>query len=48
MDLRQRTVAEEISCTGIGLHSGKTVKLTIKPAPPNSGICFERVDISPL
>jgi len=47
MDLRQRTVSEEISCTGIGLHSGKTVKLTIKPAPPNSGICFERVDISP-
>ncbi|RLB29689.1 MAG: UDP-3-O-acyl-N-acetylglucosamine deacetylase [Desulfobacteraceae bacterium] len=47
MDLRQRTVAEEISCTGIGLHSGKKVRLTIKPAPPNSGITFERVDISP-
>jgi len=47
MDLRQRTVAEEISCTGIGLHSGKKVKLTVKPAPPNSGIAFERVDISP-
>jgi UDP-3-O-[3-hydroxymyristoyl] N-acetylglucosamine deacetylase len=46
MDLRQRTVAEEISCTGIGLHSGKKVKLTIKPAPPNSGIAFERTDIS--
>ena len=47
MDLRQRTIAEEISCTGIGLHSGKKVKLTIKPAPPNSGISFERIDISP-
>ena len=47
MDLRQRTVAEEISCTGIGLHSGKKVKLTIKPSSPNSGITFERVDISP-
>jgi len=47
MDLRQRTVAEEISCTGIGLHSGKKVNLTIKPAPPNSGISFERIDISP-
>lgn len=47
MDLRQRTVAEEISCTGIGLHSGKKVKLTVKPAPPNSGISFERVDMSP-
>jgi len=47
MDLRQRTVAEDISCTGIGLHSGKKVNLTIKPAPPNSGIAFERIDISP-
>jgi len=47
MDLRQRTVAEEISCTGIGLHSGKKVNLTIKPAPPDSGISFERIDISP-
>ena len=47
MDLRQRTVASEISCTGIGLHSGKKLKLTIKPTPPNSGITFERVDISP-
>ena len=46
MDLRQRTVAEEVSCTGIGLHSGKKVKLTVKPAPPDSGIRFERVDIS--
>ena len=47
MDSRQRTVAEEVSCTGIGLHTGKKVKLTVKPAPPNSGIRFERIDISP-
>ncbi len=47
MDLRQRTVASEISCTGIGLHSGKKLKLTIKPTPPDRGITFERVDISP-
>jgi len=47
MDLRQRTVAQEISCMGIGLHSGKKAKLIVKPAPPNSGISFERVDISP-
>jgi UDP-3-O-[3-hydroxymyristoyl] N-acetylglucosamine deacetylase len=47
MDLRQRTVAEEISCTGIGLHSGKKVKLIVRPAPPNNGITFERCDISP-
>jgi UDP-3-O-[3-hydroxymyristoyl] N-acetylglucosamine deacetylase len=47
MDLRQRTVAHEVSCKGIGLHSGRKVKLTIKPAAANSGISFERVDISP-
>jgi len=46
MDSRQRTLAEEVSCTGIGLHNGKKVKLTVKPAPPDSGIRFERVDIS--
>jgi UDP-3-O-[3-hydroxymyristoyl] N-acetylglucosamine deacetylase len=48
MDLRQRTVAHEVSCRGIGLHSGRKVKLTIRPAAPNSGISFERVDISPI
>jgi UDP-3-O-[3-hydroxymyristoyl] N-acetylglucosamine deacetylase len=46
MDSRQRTVAKEISCTGIGLHSGKTVGVTIKPAPADSGIIFERLDTS--
>jgi UDP-3-O-[3-hydroxymyristoyl] N-acetylglucosamine deacetylase len=45
MDRKQRTVAREIHCEGIGLHSGKTVGLTIKPAPENSGIVFERLDI---
>jgi UDP-3-O-[3-hydroxymyristoyl] N-acetylglucosamine deacetylase len=47
MDIRQRTLKEEISCVGIGLHSGRQVKLNMKPAPPNSGIIFERVDIAP-
>lgn len=46
MSYRQRTVRDDISCTGIGLHSGKKVKLTIKPAPPDSGIRFIRKDIS--
>ena len=45
MDYRQRTVAKEFTCTGIGLHSGKTVGVTIKPAPADSGIIFERLDI---
>ncbi|MEA3360160.1 MAG: UDP-3-O-acyl-N-acetylglucosamine deacetylase [Thermodesulfobacteriota bacterium] len=47
MDLRQRTLKEEISCVGIGLHSGRQVKLNMKPAPPNTGIIFERIDIAP-
>jgi UDP-3-O-[3-hydroxymyristoyl] N-acetylglucosamine deacetylase len=46
VDFRQRTVKDEVSCTGIGLHSGEKVRLTIKPAPPDSGIKFIRKDMS--
>lgn len=45
MHIHQRTVAKPATCTGIGLHSGKTVNLTIKPAPPNHGIKFIRTDL---
>lgn len=45
MDYRQRTLRDEVSCTGIGLHSGKRVKLTIKPGPTDTGISFVRKDI---
>ena len=45
MDFRQRTLKDEISCTGIGLHSGKKIRLTVKPAPPDTGIRFIRKDI---
>ena len=45
VDYRQRTVKEEIDCTGIGLHSGEQVNITIKPAPPDSGITFVRKDL---
>ena len=44
-NLLQRTLQESISCTGIGLHSGEKVKLTLKPAPADSGIVFVRTDI---
>lgn len=47
MDLRQRTLADDMRCTGIGLHTGSKVNLTVRPSPPNTGINFERVDISP-
>jgi len=43
---RQRTVKTAVSCTGIGLHSGKLVRLGIKPAPFDHGIVFERVDLA--
>ena len=46
MDYRQRTVRDDVSCTGIGLHSGEKVKLVVKPAPPDSGIKFIRKDIT--
>jgi len=45
VDYRQRTIREEVSCTGIGLHSGHPVNMTIKPAPPDHGIAFIRKDI---
>lgn len=43
--LQQRTLAKSVSCSGIGLHSGKNVNLTVKPAPPNHGIKFRRMDL---
>ena len=41
----QRTIDRAVSCSGIGLHSGKTVHLTLKPAPVNHGIKFVRKDL---
>jgi UDP-3-O-[3-hydroxymyristoyl] N-acetylglucosamine deacetylase len=41
----QQTVARSIGCSGIGLHSGKTVNLEIHPAPINHGIRFVRTDL---
>ncbi len=42
---KQRTIKKEISLTGVGLHTGKEVKLTFKPAPENHGYVFKRVDL---
>lgn len=41
----QRTIAQEIFCSGIGLHSGKVVNLSLVPAPVNHGIKFVRKDL---
>ncbi|WP_017257926.1 bifunctional UDP-3-O-[3-hydroxymyristoyl] N-acetylglucosamine deacetylase/3-hydroxyacyl-ACP dehydratase [Pedobacter arcticus] len=45
MNLRQRTIKQEISVTGVGLHTGAHVTLTFKPAPENHGYKFKRVDL---
>jgi UDP-3-O-[3-hydroxymyristoyl] N-acetylglucosamine deacetylase len=44
--LGQRTLRNSIRATGVGLHTGKKVMMTLKPAPPDSGICFRRVDLA--
>jgi UDP-3-O-[3-hydroxymyristoyl] N-acetylglucosamine deacetylase len=41
----QRTVAKRVSCTGVGLHSGKPASLTLAPAPADAGITFVRMDV---
>ncbi|OUR72308.1 UDP-3-O-[3-hydroxymyristoyl] N-acetylglucosamine deacetylase [Marinomonas sp. 42_23_T18] len=45
--VRQRTLKNVIRATGVGLHSGEKVYLTLKPAPANSGIVFVRTDLEP-
>jgi UDP-3-O-[3-hydroxymyristoyl] N-acetylglucosamine deacetylase len=42
----QRTINRKVSCSGVGLHNGKEVKMALLPAPENSGIIFRRVDIT--
>ncbi|MCX5859343.1 MAG: UDP-3-O-acyl-N-acetylglucosamine deacetylase [Proteobacteria bacterium] len=44
---RERTIAKPVSVSGIGLHSGAKTFLTLKPAPPGSGITFFRPDLDP-
>lgn len=41
----QSTIAAPVSCQGVGLHSGNAVSMTLKPAPPNHGVKFIRVDL---
>ena len=42
---RQRTLAAPVHCSGVGVHSGRNVNLTITPAPENHGIKFQRIDL---
>ena len=41
----QQTIKQDASYEGVGLHTGNKTKITFKPAPPNSGILFKRVDV---
>jgi UDP-3-O-[3-hydroxymyristoyl] N-acetylglucosamine deacetylase len=41
----QRTIKNIISCEGIGLHTGKPVKMVLKPAPVDTGVVFARTDL---
>lgn len=46
--IRQRTLKNIIRATGVGLHSGEKVYLTLKPAPVDTGIVFCRTDLEPV
>ena len=43
--VRQRTLKNVIRATGVGLHSGEKVYLTLRPAEPDTGIVFTRTDL---
>ena len=45
---KQRTPNKVIQATGVGLHSGEKVILTLHPAPDNTGIIFRRIDLDPV
>lgn len=45
--LKQRTLKSLIQTTGVGLHSGVKVNMTLRPAAPDTGIVFHRVDLNP-
>ena len=46
--IRQRTLRNAIKATGVGLHTGDKVYLTLAPAPVNTGIVFRRTDLDPV
>lgn len=46
--LNQRTLKNVIRATGVGLHTGKKVLVTFRPAPVDKGIIFRRVDLDPV
>ncbi|MFQ5488043.1 MAG: UDP-3-O-acyl-N-acetylglucosamine deacetylase [Gammaproteobacteria bacterium] len=45
--IRQRTLKNLIRATGVGLHTGEKIRLTLRPAPVDTGIVFRRIDLAP-
>ena len=45
--MKQRTLKEAVRATGVGLHGGQKVYMTLRPAADNTGIVFRRVDLDP-
>ena len=45
--IKQRTLKNMIRATGVGLHTGTKVYMTLRPAPANTGIVFRRTDLTP-
>ncbi len=45
--IKQRTIKSQIKATGVGLHSGLKVEMTLRPAAPDTGILFRRIDCDP-
>ena len=43
--LTQKTIKKNVNFSGVALHSGVNVNVTIKPADPNFGIVFQRIDL---
>ena len=46
--IKQRTLKNIVRATGVGLHTGAKIYLTLRPAAPNSGVVFRRVDLTPI
>src|SRR5437870_10949353 len=44
--LRQRTLKSLVSASGVGLHTGQKVRITLRPAPVDAGVVFRRVDLA--
>src|ERR671918_1350509 len=43
--LKQRTLKSLIKASGVGLHTGQKVRMSLRPAPPDTGIVFRRIDL---